>query len=80
MRVFRALLAVIVVIAVPVGAVWVLVLTFSSWLSHQDQATRTAVIGAVALVIVPIVTYFTTKSVERRSSADKALREHKTQL
>lgn len=40
------------------------------WISGLTTSQKPAFIGAAALLLVPIVTYFTTKSIEHRQSID----------
>lgn len=60
-----------------VGA-WLLLTSTGQWLGDLPGDTRTAVIGLFGIVLVPVITYFTTRSQERRRARDDAIREERT--
>ena len=60
--------------------VWWFGASLLGWFLRLPPTTITAVAGVSGLVSVPIVTYFTTRSLERRRSMENAIREQKTQL
>jgi hypothetical protein len=60
--------------------IWLLLRTLLHWFDHQTSDIRTATIGAIALIIVPIVTYLANRAIDQRRALDRALRLHKLEL
>lgn len=60
-----------------IGA-WLLLTSIAQWLGTLPGDTRTAVIGLTGIVLVPFITFFTTRSQERRRARDDAIREKRT--
>jgi hypothetical protein len=77
---WQSLLIVLGLLVTTCLAVWSIVSSFSHWFSSLGQNTQTALIGATALLTVPLVTYFTAKSIERRRSVEQALRLKKVEV
>jgi succinate dehydrogenase hydrophobic anchor subunit len=50
------------------------------WFSGVDQSTRTAIIGATAVLSVPLVTYFANQSIERKRAVEQAMRLEKVKI
>ena len=80
MRKFGSTIFGLVLLAGTAALLWLLGRSLLQWFDHQNPSTRTAIIGAVALVLVPIVTYFTNRAIDQRRSVDQALRLHKLEL
>lgn len=62
------------------GLIWLIAKALLHWLSHFSQPMHTAIIGAIALLLVPLVTYFTTRSIETRKAVEQAMRLEKVKL
>lgn len=58
--------------------VWLVWTSTGQWLGSLPSATRTAVIGFVGIVLVPVITFFTTRSLQQRRARDDAIREKRT--
>ncbi|WP_375388757.1 hypothetical protein [uncultured Amnibacterium sp.] len=59
---------------------WILLTSTGQWLGRLPGDTRTAVIGLVGIVLVPVITFFTSRAQERRRARDDAIREKRTQF
>ena len=70
----------LIVLAATAALAWLLARSLLHWFDRQSPSTRTAAIGAAALILVPIVTYFTNRGIDQRRSVDQALRLHKLEL
>ncbi|HSX35312.1 MAG TPA: hypothetical protein VLH84_00055 [Patescibacteria group bacterium] len=69
-----------IILSILLGVLWLLTKGTFHWLASRSQNTHTAIIGAAALLLVPVVTYFTTKSIERRRSVEQTMRLKKIEL
>lgn len=78
-RTAQSLLALIFLGAVGF-VLWLFFRGITHWFDHQNLNVRTAIVGAVALVLVPIVTYFANRSSDQRRAVDQALRLKKREL
>lgn len=79
----RKALSIIFAVAVLLGGVYLLVwgaTTFLTWFLALAPATMTPLAALIGVMLVPIITYFTSRGLERRRSLESALREHKTDL
>jgi len=57
-----------------------LVRSLFHWFDQQKLSVRTAIIGAIAVVGVPVVTYFTNRAIDQRRSVNEALHLKKVEL
>ena len=80
MSIVKSFLIVIAALGIAGALIWALTKVLIHALSHFSQNTHTAIIGALALLLVPIVTYFTTKSIEKRRSVEQTMRLKKVEL
>lgn len=67
-------------VVVAIALIWYLGLALFHWIDHQDQNVRTAVIGAAALLAVPVVTYGTTRGIEQKRALEQSVRIQKMEL
>jgi hypothetical protein len=70
----------LVLVAAVIALLWLIFRGLIHWFNHQTPGIRTAIIGALALVLVPLVTYFTNRSIDQHRSVNDALRLHKLEL
>lgn len=79
----RKVLSILAALALLVGGgyllVWALA-TFLAWFTTLEPAMLTPLAALIGVLLVPIITYFTSRGLERRRSLESALREHKTDL
>ena len=78
-KAIKALLGLLVLVGIAYVAWWLGSAMLKAFLG-LNPTTMTAIAGLTGLLLVPIVTYFTTRSLERRRSLENAVREHKTKL
>jgi hypothetical protein len=79
MKVFGQLLAWIFVIGV-LAVVVILVVAAPKWFFDLPRSTQATVGGVLAVVLVPTIAYFSTRSLDRRRSREEAIRPQKTKL
>jgi ABC-type tungstate transport system substrate-binding protein len=76
----RSLVVVLNTLGVLGFLLWLLFRALGHWFDHQNLNVRTAVIGGIALVLVPIVTYFANRASDQRRAVDQSLRLEKLSL
>lgn len=79
MKFVKAIPGLVLILLALAGVYW-LVSAFLGWLLTLDGDTRTAVLAFAGVLSVPVVTFFTQRSLERRRSVDSAIRERKTKV
>jgi hypothetical protein len=78
-RLITFLLGLVVVLAFVVGVVaigWLVV----SWFFALPDGAKTPVAGFTGVLLVPVITYFTTRSLQRRSARESAMRDQKNRF
>lgn len=76
-------LATVISVVFLLTAVVLLIWGFSTgiaWFLSLSPATMTPIAALVGLILVPIITYFTTRSLERRRTLETSIRLQKTKL
>lgn len=73
-------LSALVIIVLVLGGALAVAKALLGWFSSLDQTTRTATIGAIAVISVPLLTYFASKSIERKRAVEQAMRLEKVRI
>jgi len=76
LRIIGALILVLVAAALLVWFVY----SVLHWFFGLPPGSMAPVAGVIGVLLVPIITFFTTRALQRRRSLEDALREHKTAL
>jgi hypothetical protein len=79
MKFVRAIPGLILVAVMGVG-LYFLIRSLLDWVATLSPQTVTPVFALVGVLSVPIVTYFTSRALEKRKALDQATRQHKTDL
>lgn len=72
-------LSVLLLLAIAGGAIWAL-WSLVSWFLALPSTTQTPLAALVGVISVPLITYFTSRSLEQRRSRENAIREKKTEI
>jgi hypothetical protein len=75
----RVYLFFLLIVAAAALVGWVLFLV-GPWFVALPTDNMAAVVGIAGVLLVPIITYFTSRSLERRRSLEDGIRAHKTKL
>jgi hypothetical protein len=70
----------LVTLVITAALLWLLLRTLFHWFDNQKVSVRTAIIGAIAVIGVPVVTYFTNRAIDRHRAVNEALRLKKVEL